>query len=233
MTTRASSRTRCSSVWMWIAGVTSQRPRTTRASLSTTQMSDAVSSCHHSPHGLTNMSVCPSSCQVMCPAMFSANPMPARWRKATASACSLDSSTPIGGTTDGAQTSRPPRRALGAFIIGLHPVFEYPRGAGLWQPSPPDDRGSSSTTISRSGSSSFETPRASRCSTSSGRSMVAAVRRVRRRGRPFRRTPDRALRPLPQARSRGWVMTASSTWLALMFLPPRRMKSDVRPVTVR
>src|SRR6516164_5639405 len=121
MTTRASSRTRCSSVWMWMAGVTSQRPRTTRASLSTTQMSDAVSSCHHSPHGLTNMSVWPSSCQVMCPAIFSANPMAARWRKATASACSLDSSTPIGGTADGAHTSRPPRRALGAFMIGLHP----------------------------------------------------------------------------------------------------------------
>src|SRR6516225_8348520 len=121
MTTRASSRTRCSSVWMWIAGVTSHRPRTTRASLSTTQMSDAVSSCHHSPHGLTNMSVWPSSCQVMCPAIFSGNPMAARWRNATASACSLDSSTPIGGTTDGAQTSRPPRRASGAFMIGLHP----------------------------------------------------------------------------------------------------------------
>src|ERR1700752_3354117 len=106
---------------MWIAGVTPHRPRTTPASLSTTQMSDAVSSRHHSPHGLTNMSVWPSSCQVMCPAIFSANPMPARWRKAMASACSLDSSTPIGGTTDGAQTSRPPRRALGAFMIGLHP----------------------------------------------------------------------------------------------------------------
>src|ERR1700756_1330976 len=121
MTTRASSRTRCSSVWMWIAGVTSHRPRTTRASLSTTQMSDAVSSCHHNPHGLTNMSVWPSSCHVMCPAIFSANPMAARWRKAIASACSLDSSTPMGGTTDGAQTSRPPRRASGAFMIGLHP----------------------------------------------------------------------------------------------------------------
>src|SRR5271166_2018494 len=121
MTTRASSRTRWSSVWMWMAGVTSQRPRTTRASLSTTQMSEAVSSCHHSPHGLTNMSVWPSSCQVMCPAIFSANSVAARWRKAMASACSLVKSTPIGGTTDGAQTSRPPRRALGAFMIGLHP----------------------------------------------------------------------------------------------------------------
>src|ERR1700742_2696459 len=106
---------------MWIAGVTSQRPRTTRASLSTKQMSDAVSSCHHRPHGLTNMSVCPSRCQVMCPAMFSENPMPARWRKATASACSSDRSTPIGGTTDGAHTSRPPRRGLGVFMFGLHP----------------------------------------------------------------------------------------------------------------
>src|ERR1700756_1921036 len=122
MTTRASSRTRCSSVWMWMAGVTSQRPRTTRASLSTTQMSEAVSSCHHRPHGLTNMSVWPSGCQVMCPAMFSANPMAARWRKATARACSSDRSTPIGGTTDGAHTSRPPRRASGAFMIGLHPA---------------------------------------------------------------------------------------------------------------
>src|SRR6516165_11755835 len=84
-------------------------------------MSEAVSSCHHSPHGLTNMFVWPSGCQVMCPAIFSAKPMAARWRKATASACSLDSSTPIGGTTDGAHTSRPPRRALGEFIIGLHP----------------------------------------------------------------------------------------------------------------
>src|ERR1700747_2939628 len=121
MTTRAASRAGCSSVWMWIAGVTSHRPRTTRASLSTTQMSDAVSSCHHNPHGFTNMSVWPSGCQVMCPAMFSANPMAARWRKAIARVCSSDSSTPIGGTTDGAQTSRPPRRALGAFMIGLHP----------------------------------------------------------------------------------------------------------------
>src|SRR6201998_3526355 len=121
MTTRASSRTRCSSVWMWIAGVTSHRPRTTRPSLSPPQMLDAVSSCHHNPHGFTNMSVWPSSCQVMCPAMFSANPVAARWRKAIARACSSDSSTPIGGTTDGAQTSRPPRRASGAFMIGLHP----------------------------------------------------------------------------------------------------------------
>ena len=31
----------------------------------------------------------------------------------------------------------------------------------------------------------------------------------------------------------GWVITASSTCDALMFLPPRRMKSDVRPVMVR
>lgn len=31
----------------------------------------------------------------------------------------------------------------------------------------------------------------------------------------------------------GWVITASSTCAALMFLPPRRMKSDVRPVTLR
>src|ERR1700722_16926089 len=106
---------------MCIAGVTSQRPRTTRASASTAQISDAVSSAHHSPHGLTNMSVWPSGCQVMCPAMFSANPMAAKWRKATASACSLDSSTPIGGTTDGAHTSSPPRRALGEVIFGLHP----------------------------------------------------------------------------------------------------------------
>src|SRR5271163_2610437 len=118
---------------MWIAGVTSQRPRSTRASPSTAQISDAVSSAHHSPHGLTSMSVCPSGCQVMCPAMFSANPMAARWRNATASACSLDSSTPMGGTTNGAHTSRPPRRALGAFMIGLHsgsnilaePAFGY------------------------------------------------------------------------------------------------------------
>src|SRR5437763_771648 len=106
---------------MWIAGVTSQRPRTTRASVSTTQMSEAVSSCHHRPHGLTNMSVSPSSCQVMCPAMFSANPMAPRWRNAIASACSSESSTPIGGTTDGAQTSRPPRRGSRAFMVGLHP----------------------------------------------------------------------------------------------------------------
>src|ERR1700747_230136 len=105
---------------MCIAGVTSHRPRTTRASSSTAQMSDAVISCHHSPHGWTTMPVCPSSCQVMCPAIFSANPIPARCRNATASACSLDSSTPIGGITEGAQASRPPRRALGTFMIGLH-----------------------------------------------------------------------------------------------------------------
>lgn len=67
------------------------------------------------------MFVRPSSCQVMWPAIFSAKPMAARWRKATASACSLDSSTPIGGTTDGAQTSGPPRRGSGAFMVGLHP----------------------------------------------------------------------------------------------------------------
>src|ERR1700704_4765107 len=106
---------------MWIAGVTSQRPRTTRASLSTRQISDAVSSAQHRPQGLPNMWLGPSSCQVMWPAIFSANPMPARWRKATASACSLESSTPIGGTADGAHTSRPPRRGLGVFMLGLHP----------------------------------------------------------------------------------------------------------------
>src|ERR1700759_4683084 len=109
---------------MWIAGVTSQRPRITRASAPTTQISEAVSSCHHSPHGFTNMSVCPSGCHVMCPARFSANPIPARWRNATASACSSERSTPIGGTTDGAHTSRPPRRALGVVMVGLRPGFD-------------------------------------------------------------------------------------------------------------
>src|SRR5947209_3961776 len=106
---------------MWMAGVTSQRPLTTRASASTTQMSAAVISCHQSPHGLTNMSVCPSGCQVMCPARFSANPIAARWRNAIASDCSSDRSTPIGGTTEGAHTCRPPRRASGMFMIALHP----------------------------------------------------------------------------------------------------------------
>src|SRR6185312_11323078 len=38
-----------------------------------------------------------------------------------ASACWWESSTPIGGITDGAQTSNPPRRALGAFMTSLHP----------------------------------------------------------------------------------------------------------------
>src|SRR6202161_2719239 len=109
---------------MWIAGVTSQRPRITCASASTTQISEAVSSCHHSPHGLTNMLVCPSGCQVMCPARFSANPIPARCRNDTASACSSERSTPIGGTTDGAHTSRPPRRALGVVMAGLRPGFD-------------------------------------------------------------------------------------------------------------
>ncbi len=42
---------------------------------------------------------------------------------------------------------------------------------------PPDDRGSSSSTMSRSGSSSFETPWARRCSTSPGRSRTPAVGR--------------------------------------------------------
>ena len=31
----------------------------------------------------------------------------------------------------------------------------------------------------------------------------------------------------------GWVATTSSTSTALMFLPPRMMKSDVRPVSRR
>src|ERR1700677_5026239 len=109
---------------MLIRGVTSQRPRITRASLSTTQISEAVNSCHHRPHGLTNMSVCPSGCQVICPARCSANPIPARCRNDTASACSSERTTPIGGTTDGAHTSRPPLRALGVVMDGLRPGFD-------------------------------------------------------------------------------------------------------------
>ena len=31
----------------------------------------------------------------------------------------------------------------------------------------------------------------------------------------------------------GCVDTSSSTWAALMFFPPRMMKSDARPATVR
>ena len=157
-----------------MAGVTSQRPCTTRASSSTTQISEAVSSCHHSPHGLTYISDLPSGCQVMCPAMFSAKPISARCRKAIAICCSLVRSTPMGGTFDGAHTSQ---AASPRFICG-HDRSSVDRISSRSWPLailPPDDRGSSSWTSSRSGSSSLDTPCCKRCSTRAGRSSVDAL----------------------------------------------------------
>ena len=105
---RASWRRLCSSVWMWIAGVTSQRPSITLASKSTAQTSDAVTSSHHSPQGFTHMLAASSRRQVMCPAMCSEKPDRARMRNAQASACGSVRSTPIGGVMRGAQRASPP-----------------------------------------------------------------------------------------------------------------------------
>ena len=214
-----------------MAGVTSHRPPITRASSSTMQMSDAVSSCHHSPHGLTYMSERPSGCQVMCPAMFSAKPMPARWRKATAIACSSVRSTPMGGTFDGAQTSRPPRRT--SFVVMTTPVsIGCPREVGLWRSCRPRIAAARrGLRVVRAAVPSKHLA-ASRCSTRVGRSSTPACLSSTNMHTRSPKTGS-GIATAAATATAGCVATASSTWTALMFFPPRRMKSDVRPVSVR
>ncbi len=82
-------------------------------------MSDAVTSSHHSPHGLTSIELSSSSIQVMCPAMFSLNSAAARMRNAQASCCSRVSAGPAEGTMLGAHLASPPRGSVSVFTCSL------------------------------------------------------------------------------------------------------------------
>src|SRR4051794_10433733 len=79
---------------MLIAGVTSHAPSSTCPSRSTTMMSEAQTSSHQMPQGLTQNRSAPSCITVMWPAMFSVHPSDAVMRRRHASRCSGVSSRP-------------------------------------------------------------------------------------------------------------------------------------------